>query len=134
MGVKWNQLPESIQTNLEKALLSNILRMGEVELSCFLKGGIALEYRWHEKNQTKDLVFTSLFNRYGVKNKIKPESAREVGSMIYNLGEAGLKWNTDITDRMKTVIYNGIEKCAPSCDSQLISNTIYGLVSVFFYF
>jgi hypothetical protein len=129
MGVKWDQLPESIRGNLEKALLSNILRMGEVELSCFLKGGAALDYRWHKKTQIKDLVFTSLFDRYGVKSKIRPELAREVGSMIYNMGEAGLKWNIDITDKMKTGIYNGIEKCAPSFDSQHISNTIYGFAN-----
>ena len=124
MGLQWKGLPGKIQDKLEESLLMNGDKMSEVGLSCFMKGSVMMGYEWKKSERVKELIFGRIEQLYGGKGS-QMGSERELSAIIYNMGEIGLKWK-ELSEEVQRSCFNGIEQCAHSCNSQEISNIIYG--------
>jgi hypothetical protein len=129
MGLKWEQLPETIQKCLEKSLLRNTPTLKLVELSGFMKGSVEMGFHWNKDGYkgVKESIFSRLKDFFGDANSIQVDWGRQLATTIYSLGELGMNWTADIPGDVGNCVYNGIEWCFPlSFGSQGVSNILYG--------
>jgi hypothetical protein len=129
MGLKWEQLPETIQQCLEKSLLTNAPTLKLVELSGFMKGSVEMGFHWTKDGykDVKESIFSRLKDFFGDANSIQVDWGRQLATTIYSLGELGMNWTADIPEDVGNCVYNGIEWCFPlSFGSQGVSNILYG--------
>jgi hypothetical protein len=121
---QWKELPPNIGGELEESLLKNIKSMNEVELSCFMKGSVAMGYEWNKREKVKEMIFKR-FNELYCGNSGETASGRGIASIVYNWGELGLRWE-ELSLSLQSSCWNGIHQCASSFDSQAVSNIIFG--------
>jgi hypothetical protein len=124
MGLQWKDLPVRIQERLEQALFIKAENMNEVGLSCFMKGSVAMDYEWSKRERVKEMIFGRLKNLYNGENG-QTRSGRGIANMIFCLGELNSKWK-ELPSDIQGIIFNGIERCGSSFDSQAVSIIIFG--------
>jgi hypothetical protein len=124
MGLQWKELPPNIGGELEESLLKNIKSMNEVELSCFMKGSVAMGYEWNKREKVKEMIFKRFNELYGG-NSGETASGRGIASIVYNWGETELKWE-ELSPDTQNICYHGIERYASSFNPQIVTNIIFG--------
>jgi hypothetical protein len=135
MGLKWEEIPPTIRTNVEKSITMHINSMDGATFCSFLQGSVEMGYNWNQRKRNafvlprlKVLVQDKKdFNLYG--------AGRVLSSMVYHLGESTAIDYCDILENkeFQKAIFSGIECCSGLRDALSISNILLGEKSLCFF-
>jgi hypothetical protein len=120
MGWKWSEFSQSDQQNMELEISKDLNNGDLVTTSSYLNGFLALDYPLSSCQQMKDAVFVGLSRR-----PADHRDSRQLANIIHSFGKLGVVWN-EFPRETQVWIYNGMELCCSSFDSQAITNLILG--------
>jgi hypothetical protein len=105
MGTNWTDLPASVQSQLESALIATIGDCNDNDFANLLTVCSKLEYNWCKRKPIAKALFSTFVRLFSSNQRI---SLKFVSS-IHQFGQSGMKWS-DLPLEAKTTILSRFEK------------------------
>jgi hypothetical protein len=120
--VKWDELPDEVQSKLELSLLATSRTLDDVDFASLLSSCTGLGLKWNERNDLRGCFFSSFARIFSFGNS---STAKSFVASIYNFGRIGLLWSDVPLDVRKTIL-EGIQHQSDLFDPQSVSNVLLG--------
>jgi prophage antirepressor-like protein len=123
MGVKWETIPATVQTALERSIESNINEFRLHQLLFFLRGSEGMGFNWVESLELKQTIYETIATHYTPSVHYR----EKVSPFLSLLGRAGVKW-MELPEDLKNNLLIVLEKeCRkPLVVAEQVGDIVYG--------